>query len=377
MRGGTSRAPVFHRRDLPQSRIDWDPIFLAAIGSPDPNGRQLDGLGGGISSLSKIVVVGPPSRADADVDYTFGQVLVGEPVVDYSGNCGNMSSAVGPFAVDEGLVASSGDRATVRIHNTNTSKLIVAEFPLRDGRAAVEGDYELQGVAGRGARIRLEFLEPGGAVTGRLLPTGLARQALPVAGFGSIEVSLVDATNPCVFLAAAALGLAGTELPEAIERDRALLNRIEAIRATAAVAMGIAKTPAAASRQSQANPKVVLVAPPADATTLSGARVSADAMDLTVRMLSMGRPHRAVALTAAMCTAVAARLDGTIVQAAARPPRASDADVRLGHPSGTIDLAARVRGGTDPTAQSVVVYRTARRLMEGAVLIPASRVRHV
>ncbi len=376
MRGGTSRAPVFHRRDLPLSRADWDPIFLAAIGSPDPNGRQLDGLGGGISSLSKIVVVGPPSRADADVDYTFGQVLVGEPVVDYSGNCGNMSSAVGPFAVDEGLVAPSGSRATVRIHNTNTNKMIVAEFPLRAGRADVEGDYELLGVAGRGARIRLEFLEPGGAVTGRLLPTGLARQALPVAGLGSIEVSLVDATNPCVFLAAAALGLAGTELPEAIERDRALLNKIEAIRAAAAVAMGIAKTPEAASRSSQANPKIVLVAPPADATTLSGTFVSAGAMDLTVRMLSMGRPHRAVALTAAMCTAVAARVEGTVVHGVARPPSASGADVRLGHPSGTIDLAARVQGGADPIAESVVVYRTARRLMEGSILIPGSRVRN-
>jgi len=375
MRGGTSRAPVFHRRDLPQSRADWDSIFLAAIGSPDPNGRQLDGLGGGISSLSKIVVVGPPSRADADVDYTFGQVLVGEPVVDYSGNCGNMSSAVGPFAVDEGLVAPSGDRATVRIHNTNTSKMIVAEFPLRGGRADVEGDYELLGVAGRGARIRLEFLEPGGAVTGRLLPTGRARQALSVAGLGSIEVSLVDATNPCVFLAAAALGLAGTELPEAIERDRVLLNKVEAIRATAAVAMGIAKTPEAASRSLQANPKIVLVAPPADATTLSGALVGAGSMDLTVRMLSMGRPHRAVALTAAMCTAVAARVDGTIVHGVARPS-ASGADVRLGHPSGTIDLAARVQGGADPTAESVIVYRTARRLMEGSILIPGSRLRN-
>src|SRR5581483_1565319 len=195
VRGGTSRALVFHARDLPE-RAAWDPIFLAALGSPDPYGRQLDGLGGGISSLSKVAVVGPPTHPDADVDYTFGQVEVSRPVVDYRGNCGNISSAIGPFAIDEGLVAAEAPLTRVRIHNTNTRKLIHARVPVEGGRAAVHGDFALDGVPGTGARIALDFLDPGGAVTGRLLPTGAARDVLDVPGLGALAASLVDATTP-------------------------------------------------------------------------------------------------------------------------------------------------------------------------------------
>ncbi len=234
MRGGTSRAIFFHRRDLPDG--GWDAIFLRRC--PDPNGRQLNGLGGGVSSLSKVAVIGPPTRIDADVDYTFAQVGVAEPTVGYGGNCGNISSAVGPFAVDEGLVPTTGDEAVVRIHNTNTHKVIVARFPLVDGRAAVAGDFELPGVAGTGAAVRLAFLDPAGAATGKLLPTGNTRDVLTLPSGERIECSLVDAGNPTVFVLASAVGLTALETARELTANAPALQRFEAIRVAAAVAMG-------------------------------------------------------------------------------------------------------------------------------------------
>src|SRR5829696_4246462 len=243
MRGGTSNAIVFNARDLPRDRALWDAIFIAAIGSPDPYGRQLDGMGGGISSLSKVCVVGPSTRPDADIDYTFAQVSVRESKVDYSGNCGNMSSAMGPYAVDEGIVKTSGRDALVRVHNTNTKKIIWSRFAIDDGLAAVDGDLAIPGVAGTGSPVRLEFREPGGATTGKLLPTGRAADVLDVPGYGEFNVSLVDAANACCFLRAEELGISGTEMPEAIDTDAALLEKLAAIRLAASIAMGIASTP--------------------------------------------------------------------------------------------------------------------------------------
>jgi 2-methylaconitate cis-trans-isomerase PrpF len=372
VRGGTSRALVFHRADLPPEPAAWDPVFLAALGSPDPAGRQLDGLGGGLSSLSKVAVVGPPSRPDADVDYTFGQVEVTRPLVDYRGNCGNISSAIGPFALDEGLLPAREPETVVRIHNTNTRKLIHARVPVEDGAAAVAGDFVLDGVPGAGARIALDFLDPGGAVTGRLLPTGRPRDTLEVPGLGPLEASLVDATNPVVAVRARDLGLTGAEAPEALDAVPGLPARLEAIRAAAAVRMGLAADPGEATARSPAVPKVALVAPPAAFRTLGGAAVPAAAADLLARVISMGRAHRAIALTAAMCLAVAAHVEGTLVREAAGGPPPG-ADVRLGHPSGVLPVAARVE--RDPAgaavARAVTVYRTARRLMEGWVCVPA------
>jgi len=226
MRGGTSRCLVFHDRDLPAPGPARDAILLAALGSPDPNGRQLDGLGGGISSLSKACIIGPASHRDAQVDYTFAQVEVSKAVVDYTGNCGNCSSSVGPFAIDERLVPSADGETTVRIHNTNTKKLIVAHVPVAGGEAAVDGEFELPGVAGRGARIALDFVDPGGAGTGRLLPSGHARDTID-----GVAASLVDATNPVVFVRAKDLGLTGGEMPQAMDADRNLSTRLEKIRA--------------------------------------------------------------------------------------------------------------------------------------------------
>jgi hypothetical protein len=371
VRGGTSRAIVFHRRDLPGDRGAWDAIFLAALGSPDPGGRQLDGLGGGISSLSKVAVVGPPTRGDADVDYTFGQVEVTRPAVDYRGNCGNISSAIGPFAIDEALVSAREPVTVVRIHNTNTRKLIHARVPVEASEAAVRGDFALDGVPGTGARIALDFLDPGGAVTGRLLPTGHARDALEVPGLGSVSASLVDATNPMVFVSAKDLGLDGTERPEDLDARPGLSARLEAIRAAAAVRMGLATTPEDAGRTTPAVPKIAVVARPAAYRTLSGVTVEPHAVDLVARIVSMGKVHRAFALTGAMCLAVATRLPGTIAHEAAAPADAAG-DVRIGHPSGVLPVAAAVTRGSDgaPVAQTVTVYRTARRLMEGFVLVP-------
>ena len=239
MRGGTSKAIVFRRDDLPEDRVEWDRIFLAALGSPDPNGRQLNGMGGGISSLSKICVVGLSERPDADVDFTFAQVGVDKEVVGYGANCGNMSSAIGPFAVDEGLITVAGDEATVRIYNTNTDKIIHARFALDGGLAAVEGDFELPGVAGEGAPVRMEFRDPGGAATGRLLPTDNVIDAIEVPGLATVEASLVDAANPCVFVEADALGVTGTEAPAHIDAMTEVMENLESVRTRAAVMMGI------------------------------------------------------------------------------------------------------------------------------------------
>ena len=356
MRGGTSRCLVFHERDLPPAGRDRDAILLAALGSPDPYGRQLDGLGGGISSLSKACIIGPSGHRDADVDYTFAQVHVARAEVDYSGNCGNCSSAIGPFAIDEGLVGAHDGEVLVRIHNTNTKKIILAHVPVTDGEAAVSGDFELPGVAGRGARIALDFVDPGGAGTGRLLPTGRAQDWID-----GLACSLVDATNPVAFFRSADLGVAGTETPQDLDADRALSERLERLRVAAAEMMGIPG--------SAAVPKITLVAPPTTFTALDGATHAAETTDVVARAISMGNCHRAVPLTVAMCLAVAARIPGTVVQECVASAKG---DVRLGHPSGVLPIAAAVgaRHGS-PWAESVTVYRTARRLMEGFVRIPA------
>jgi 2-methylaconitate isomerase len=371
VRGGTSRALIFHRRDLTGDREAWNAVFLAALGSPDPSGRQLDGLGGGISSLSKVAVVGPPTRPDADVDYTFGQVEVTRAAVDYRGNCGNISAAIGPFAIDEALVPLREPVTVVRVHNTNTGKMIHAHVPVEGGEARVRGDFVLDGVPGTGARIALDFLDPGGAVTGRLLPTGHVQDAIEVTGLGAISASLVDATNPIVFVRAKDLGLEGTERPEDLDTRPGLPARLEAIRGAGAVLMGLAGTPEEAARRSPAVPKIAVLAPPAGYRTLAGAAVEAHGVDLVARIVSMGKVHRAFALTGAMCLAVAARIPGTVAHEAAALGGATG-DVRIGHPAGVLPVAAAVTAGVagTPVAQTVTVYRTARRLMDGFVRIP-------
>jgi hypothetical protein len=368
---------VFHAKDLPQDRSQWDEIFLAAIGSPDPYGRQLDGMGGGVSSLSKVCIVGPSSRPDADIDYTFAQVQVKEAKVDYGANCGNMSSAMGPFAVDEGLVKAGGKEAMVRVHNTNTKKLIWSRFPLDDGQAAVDGDLAIPGVAGTGAPVKLEFREPGGATTGKLLPTGHVADVLDVPGVGKIRVSMVDAANACVFARAADLGIKGTELPEEIDANPDLLKKLAAIRVAASVAMGITKTPEEAAKRASV-PFVGFISGPQNAKTLTGETLKADVMDLTGRMMSNGQPHRALPLTCTLCMAVAARLEGSVVHEATRPTGNPEAEIRIAMPSGVLTVAASVRKLEGQWhAEQGAFYRTQRRMFEGHVVVRASRVPHM
>ena len=371
MRGGTSKAIMFHARDLPAEREAWAPIFAAAMGSPDPYGRQLDGMGGGVSSLSKVCVLAPSAREDADVDYTFAQVVIREVRVDYRQNCGNMSSAVGPFALEEGLVTASGESATVRIYNTNTRKIIHGTFPVEDGRPRYGGALPIPGVGGTGAPIRLDFLLPGGATTGRLLPSGAALDRLEVPGLGTIEASLVDAANAAVFVRARDVGLSGTELPEALEARPEVLARLDAIRCAASVRMGIASD-AEAARRIASVPFAAIVAPPADAPSLTGETICAGEMDVLVRVISNGQPHRALPLTISLCTAVAARIEGTVVAEALRSA-AGDGALRLGMPSGVLTVGAEVaREDGEWVARAGSFYRTARRLFEGRVLVPGT-----
>ena len=369
MRGGTSKALMLHTRDLPPARDDWGPIFTAAMGSPDPYGRQLDGMGGGVSSVSKVCIIGPSAREDADVDYTFCQVLVKDSAVQYKGNCGNMSSAVGPFAVDEKLVRPNGDSATVRIFNTNTQKIINGTFPLEDGVARYDGDMVIPGVSGSGAPIRLDFVQPGGATTGKLLPTGHVLERLEVPGLGTIEASMVDAANAAVFVRARDVGLTGLELPDELEARPDMLALLDAIRVQASVRMGIAATEEEARRVTIV-PFVAIVSPASNSPTLSGEPVRAEDVDLTVRVISNGQPHRALPLTISLCTAVAARIGGTLVAEAARETAASE-PIRLGMPSGILTVGSDVGQESGAwVARAGSFYRTARRLFDGRVWVP-------
>lgn len=418
-RGGTSKGLFFRAEDLPADRAARDRIFLSALGSPDPHGRQLDGMGGGLSSLSKAAVLGPPTHPDADVDYTFAQVSVDSPVVDYGLNCGNMAAAVAPVALELGLLPLPDDGPlTVRIHATNTGQLIEAELEVASGRAVTSGDLALDGVAGTGAPLRLAFLEPGGAMTGRLLPTGSPTDVLDVEGVGQVEVSLVDAANPVVFVAAASLPTGGTalddralnngtltgvETPEQLEAIDGLEPLLERIRRAGAVAMGMAETTEAVG---PANPKIAVVSPAQDAVGLSGETLPAQGHDITVRMVSMGRIHRAVTSTGALCLAAAAAVPGTLPHrmravsggaegatactAAGEAPgetagedegavagkkdaekAAEPAVLRIGHPSGVTPVTAEVEQREDGTwhARGVSLFRTARILMRGEVCV--------
>lgn len=371
LRGGTSKGVFFHERDLPADPALRDAIILHVLGSPDPYQRQLNGMGGGLSSLSKAVIVNKSNHPDADIDYTFAQVAVDRPVVDFSGECGNLSSAVGPFAVEEGLIAAADGETCVRIHMANTGKIYHARFAVQDGQPVEDGDFEIPGVTGTGARITLDFLDPGGATTGKLLPTGSVRDTIDVDGLGSIEVSMVDATNSVIFAAAHDLGYTATEDPAALDADPLFMARMDEIRRKGAVMMGMANR---AEDAPLAAPKVGIVAPPAAFEGLDGTVYGADAMDLSVRIISMENVHRAVPGTNAMCIAAAARIDGTIPHDVAT----ASSPLMIGNPSGVTPVEADVTQKDGAWhVNAISVYRTQRRLMEGSVLVPADAVKDV
>jgi 2-methylaconitate cis-trans-isomerase PrpF len=369
MRGGTSRALFFRREDLPDDIPSQDKILLAALGNPDPTGRLVDGLGGPISSTSKVAIISKRAGEPNTVDYTFGQGSHKNALIDREGNCGNISSAVGPYAIDEGLVDVTEPETIVRIYNTNTKKYIIAHVPVEKGKAKVKGDYAIASVPGTGARVALDFESPGGTRTGKLLPTGNPQDILET-DTGPIIASLVDAANPLVFVRARDLGLSGTELPDQIESNVELMKRLEHIRAAAAVRMGLARDWADATQRVQSVPKIAFVSAPADYTISGGILISASEMDVVVRMLSMGIPHGAYPITGAVGTAGAARIAGTVVQEMVPPSQQHSPTVRLAHPSGTIQVRADVRIEEGQFKYVCgTVYRTARRIMEGFVYI--------
>jgi 2-methylaconitate cis-trans-isomerase PrpF len=363
-RGGTSKGVFFHARDLPTNRADIDPIVLAVLGTPDPYGRQLNGMGGGISSLSKAVIIGPSTHPDADVDYTFIQVAVDRPMTDWSGNCGNLSSVVGPFAIDEGLVKVDDGEATVRFHQTNTKKIIHARFRVENGKAAVAGDMEIPGVAGTAAPVRLDFVNPGGATTGKLLPTGNVLDTITIEGHGAFVASMVDASHPTVFVRASDFGLTGIETPDAIEANDQLMALLDMVRRRAGVIMGLGDTPESVELMS---PRIAMVAAPQAFTAIDKSLFD-DRHDIATRMISMEKPHRAVPLASALCLAVACRIEGTLPNLLARKT-GPGTPIRVGNPSGVLAFGADVRHDGGWIADSAGVYRTARCLMKGAVSV--------
>jgi 2-methylaconitate cis-trans-isomerase PrpF len=371
MRGGTSKGLFLHERDLPSAGARRDALILRLMGSPDA--MQIDGLGGTHSSTSKVVLVSASERPDCDIEYLFGQVAVDEPRVDYAGNCGNLTAAVGPFAIEEGLVAALPGVTIVRLLNRNTGKRIDVEIPTPDGAVAVEGDHRIAGVPGTGARILNTYLSPGGSVFPDVLPTGNPIDRVAVPSLGEVPVSIVDVAHPYAFVASADLGLAPPSSTVDLNADEAVLSTLEAVRAACAVLLGRAGSPAQAGRQSPTVPRLVLLDSPHDwhCSTPPGAPARQSRVDVAVRMVSMGRIHHACPITGAVCTAAAARIPGTM------PSRLSavgeDRPILIGHPKGVVEAAAdvSVADGT-LSVLSVTVTRTARRLMAGTAYVPMS-----
>ena len=375
MRGGTSRAICFNEDDLAAyDQLTRERIILAALGSPDMHGRQVDGLGGGISSLSKVAIIGKSTQSDADVTFTFGQVDVRTSTIDWSSTCGNISSAVGPFAIDEGLVPAVEPITQIRVLATNTGKRYIAQVPVCDGQAEVEGEYTIDGVPAPGACITLEYLEPGGSLGGSVLPTGLAQQEIILASGRQLTLSLVDAAIPTVFVRAEELAVDARRLAADLDAEGALQELLEEIRCHGAVLLGLAENIESAHTHSPGVPKIAMVAPPASYESSGGKCVDVEHIDLLARAISMGNTHRTFPGTVSMCTAVAAAVAGTVVHEVSQA--ASSEQLRIGHPAGIMEIGAKVkRCGSEWRAESVIAQRTARRIMEGAVLVPQQYVR--
>lgn len=368
IRGGTSKGIFLLANDLPRDKEERDKVICSIFGSPDV--RQIDGLGGADPLTSKLAIIARSSRPDADVDYTFGQVSIDAAYIDYSGNCGNISAGVGPFAVDEGLVNACEGTTVVRIHNTNTQKIIVAEVPMDDGKAAVYGDCAIDGVPGTGGRIMLDYSDTAGAVTGKMLPTGNPTDVFDVPGFGPLTVSIVDVANPMVFVRAKDLKLTGTEGPKEVNGNSDLLKLLETVRGMAAVKIGMARDLEDALKRSPAFPMLAFVSPPADYKSYTtGQIVPASTVDLVSRLMFMQTMHKTYAGTGTICTGSAIKIPGTVVNEMVK-----DADKKtlfqIGHPSGCMDVEVAVaqKGGA-VTLTKAAMSRTARRIMDGFVYV--------
>lgn len=389
MRGGTSKGVFFNLTDLPieaqQPGTARDALLLRVIGSPDPYGKHTDGMGGATSSTSKVVIISASEQGDHDVDYLFGQVAIDQPHIDYTGNCGNLTAAVGAFAINNGLVAAhkipENGVATVKIWQVNIGKTILVKVPIVSGQVQETGDFQLDGVTFPAAEVEVSFLEPTGE--GRMFPTGQVVDELEVPGVGSYSATLINAGIPTIFVNAADIGYQGTELQEAINGDPQALERFEMMRAYGALKMGLIEHIDQAIHR-QHTPKIAFVAPPQAYVASSGAKVAQQEIDLLVRALSMGKLHHAMMGTAAVAIGIAAAIPGTLVNLAAGGGEPSA--VTFGHPSGTLKVGASVRQiqhqhqsteqqpAEQPTewqAIAATMSRSARILMQGTVHIPA------
>ncbi|KQZ43749.1 2-methylaconitate cis-trans isomerase PrpF [Duganella sp. Root1480D1] len=381
MRGGTSKGVFFRLQDLPKAAQvpgkARDDLLLRVIGSPDPYGKQIDGMGGATSSTSKTVILSASTRSGHDVDYLFGQVSIDKAFVDWSGNCGNLSAAVGAFAISGGLVAPGrvprDGMAVVRIWQANIGKTIIAHIPMTDGEVQETGDFELDGVTFPAAEVQLEFMDPAAeeeGAGGAMFPTGRLVDDLEVPGVGTLKATMINAGIPTIFINADAIGYTGTELQEAINGDAAALAKFETIRAHGAVRMGLIKDVSEAATR-QHTPKVAFVAAPAGYTASSGKPVQAGDIDLLVRALSMGKLHHAMMGTAAVAIGTAAAIPGTLVNLAAGGGEREA--VRFGHPSGTLRVGAQAtQQNGEWTVKKAIMSRSARVLMEGWVRVPAT-----
>jgi len=367
VRGGTSKGVFIMKNELPKDPAKRDAVIRAIYGSPDV--RQIDGLGGADVLTSKLAIISPSTREDADVDYTFGQVSFEAEFIDYNGNCGNISSAVGPFAIDEGIVEPVEPVTTVRIHLTNSDSILVAEVPVKNGKAMVEGDFAIDGCPGTGAKITLDWADTAGAITGKLLPTGNVQDTIEVDGKEYV-VSIVDAANAVVFIKASNLGMTGIESPQEIEGNKLLMELIEKIRGRAAVMMGLVDKPEDAAPKSPYNPFFAIVSPPTDYKTISGTSVKASDSDIVSRLLFMLKMHKTYPVTGTVCTGAAARIPGSIAWEALREEAKSRININIGHPGGIIPVEADAEVvGNGVKLKRVGVYRTARRIMDGHVYV--------
>jgi len=368
-RGGTSKGVYFHEKDLPESPQLREKVILSVFGSPDI--RQIDGLGGADPLTSKMAIIGPSKREDADINFTMGQVSINEPLIDFGGNCGNISSGVGPFAIDEGLVTAIEPETVVRIYNTNTDKILKAYVPTYKGKAKYTGDYVIDGVPGTGSKILLDYSETSGTLGGNILPTGNPIDIISFPAIGEAEVSIIDVGNPTCFLKAEVLGFSGSEGPMD-PKVTAALESIELIRGTVSKLLGLATDAARARTESPTRPMIAFVKEPVSYVDFtSGARIESDDIDFLSRLFFMQTMHKTYAGTGAVGTAVAAKIEGTIVNRVCSA-RAREANtVCIGHPSGIMPVEVEVENTSDgPKVKLVAFGRTSRRIMEGFVYVP-------
>ena len=369
IRGGTSKGIYFLESVLPPAGEERDRLLLTVFGSPDM--RQIDGLGGANSLTSKVCIIGPSLRDDADVDYTFGQVSVDKPIIDWRGNCGNLTAGVGVFAIEQNLLKVTEPETVVRIYNTNSKKIIHARYAVKDGKVLSDGDYAIPGVPGTGYKIKEEFFSPAGSITGKLLPTGNTKDVIDLGPEGKYTVSIVDAGNPVVYLIPEEIGLKGTELPTEVEGMPETLKLIEKIRSIAAEMIGIVSDRAEATSKSPAYPKIGFVSAPADFVNPEGKLIHAEDIDLTARLCSMQKMHRAYMITGAVSTGAAANIPGTVVHDVISERARNSETLIIGQPYGPMEVTVNMKG---EEVEKVGVFRTARKILDGQVYIPYSRL---